>query len=133
MPAKGFSTSVLLRRMFQVPFRPKPYTSSFQEAVAGLPPSVAVRIVVHAAVGEVAVNVHAVSSEQVAVVTLVEGQHQAVLVRLELLVRGVEATEGLAEGRAGYPVFRPGVVQAYGITAALVVKAGGSPWRRKRS
>ena len=86
----------------------------------------AVRIVVHAAVGEVAVNVHAVSTEQVAVVTLVEGQHQAVLVCLELLVRGVEGTEGLAEGRAGYPVFRPGVVHAHGIAAALVVKAGGS-------
>lgn len=86
----------------------------------------AVHIVVHVAVGEVAVDVQAVPLSQVTVVALVERQHQAVLVRLELLVRGVEGTEGLAEGRSGDPVLRPGVVDAHGIAAALVVKAGGS-------
>ena len=92
----------------------------------GAAPQRAVHVIVHASVGEVAVNVQAVSTAQIAVAALVEGHHQAVLVRLELLVRGVEGAGGLAEGRAGYPVFRPGIVQSHRVTAALVVKAGGS-------
>ena len=63
---------------------------------------------------------------QVAVVALVEREHQPVLVRLELLVRRVEGAEGLAEGRPGNPAFYAGVVHAQGIAAALVVKAGDS-------